>query len=137
MTDLVVTAANVLPQSGASLETGTAGESLTAGVVVYKKNADGKWYMADCNSATAEQRVAEAIALTGSAAGQPVVVQKGGLITIGATVVAGTAYFLSGTAGKIRVAADNTTGDYPQVIGIAISTTALALNFNLRAASAL
>jgi hypothetical protein len=48
-----------------------------------------------------------------------VVVQTGGQITIGATVTAGTVYYLSGTAGGIRPAADNTTGDYPQVIGMA------------------
>jgi hypothetical protein len=137
MTDLVVTAASVLPGSGASLETGTAGEALTAGQAVYKKAADGTWYKADCNSATAEQRVATAIAVTGSAAGQPTVVQKGGTITIGATLTAGTAYFLSGTAGGLRPAADNTTGDYPQVIGIATSTTVLALYFSLHATAAL
>lgn len=137
MADLTITAASVLPGSGASLETGTAGEALTAGKVVYKKAADGKWYLADCNSATAEVRVAEAIALTGSAAGQPVVVQKGGSITIGATMTANAAYYLSGTAGGIRPAADNTTGDYPQVIGLATSTTVLALNFSLHASAAL
>jgi hypothetical protein len=64
-------------------QTGTAGEAITAGQPVYKKSADSKWYKADCNSATAEVRVASAISLTGSAAGQPVVVQKGGSLTIG------------------------------------------------------
>lgn len=137
MTDLAITAANVLPGSGASLEKGTAGEALTAGKAVYKKAADGKWYMADCNSATAEQRVASAIACTGSAAGQPVVVQTGGTITIGATLTAGSVYFLSGTAGGIRPGADNTTGDYPESVGMATSTTVLVLNFGLRAAAAL
>jgi hypothetical protein len=28
-------------------------------------------------------------------------------------------YYLSGTAGGIRPVADNTTGDYPQVLGMA------------------
>jgi hypothetical protein len=45
-------------------------------------------------------RVASGITLTGSAAGQPVVVQTGGSITIGGTVTNGTVYFLSGTAGR-------------------------------------
>jgi hypothetical protein len=75
-TDLSVTAASVVPGSGAVLATGTAGEALTAGQAVYQKAADSKWYKADCNSATAEVRVASAIALGGAAAGQPVVVQK-------------------------------------------------------------
>jgi hypothetical protein len=136
-TDLSVTAASVVPGSGAVLATGTAGEALTAGQAVYQKAADSKWYKADCNSATAEVRVASAIALGGAAAGQPVVVQKSGQITIGATVVAGTAYFLSGTAGGIRPAADNTTGDYPQVVGMGVSTTAIQLNFALHSPTAL
>jgi DNA transposition AAA+ family ATPase len=75
MTDISITAANVLPGSGAVIQTGTAGEALTAGQALYQKAADNKWYKADCNSATAEVRVAKAFALTGSAAGQPVVVQ--------------------------------------------------------------
>jgi hypothetical protein len=114
-----------------------AGEALTAGQLVYRKSSDGKWYKADCNSATAEVRVASAVALTGSAAGQPVVVQRSGSVTIGATLTAGTVYYLSGTPGGIRPAADNTTGDYPQVVGIATSTTVLSLNFGLRATSPL
>jgi hypothetical protein len=135
--DLTVTAASVAPVAGAAIETGYAGEALTAGQAVYRKSADGKWYKADCNSATAEVRVASAVALTGSAAGQPVVVQRAGSVTIGAALTAGTVYYLSGTPGGIRPAADNTTGDYPQVVGIATSTTVLSLNFGLRATSPL
>jgi predicted transcriptional regulator len=135
--DLSVTAASVVPGSGAVLETATAGEALTAGQFVYKKAADGKWYKADCNSATAEVRVASGVAVNGAAAGQPVVVQKSGAITIGATMTAGVVYYLSGTAGGIRPVADNTTGDYPQVLGMATSTTVLQLNFALRASAAL
>lgn len=137
MSDIAITAANVLPGSGATLETGTAGEALTAGKQVYKKASDKKWYLADCNSATAEVRRASATALTGSAAGQPVVVQKGGRITIGGTVANGTTYFLSGTAGGIRPAADNTTGDYPQIIGMGVSAAAIELDYSLSAPSAL
>jgi hypothetical protein len=137
MSDLAITAASVLPGSGAVLQTGVAGEALTAGQAVYQKSADSKWYKADCNSATAEVRVATAIAVTGSAAGQPVEVQTSGQITIGATVVEGVVYYLSGTAGGIRPVADNTTGDYPQTIGMAVSTTVLQLDFRLHAPTAL
>jgi predicted transcriptional regulator len=135
--DLTITAASVLPGSSAQTATGVAGEALTAGQAVYRKVSDGKFYKADCNSGTAEVRVASAIALTGSAAGQSVVVQTGGQITIGATLTAGVVYYLSGTAGGIRPVADNTTGDYPQVIGMAMSTTSLLLDFKLAAAAAL
>jgi hypothetical protein len=44
-------------------------------------------------------------------------------------MTAGVAYYLSGTAGGIRPVADNTTGDYPQVIGIATSGTVMKLGF--------
>ena len=135
--DLSLTAANVAPGTNAVLETGTAGEALTAGKQVYKKAADKKWYLADVNSATAEVRVASATVVTGLASGQPVVVQKGGTITIGGTVANGTVYFLSGTAGGVRPAADNTTGDYPQVIGMGVSATQVELNYSLSAPSAL
>lgn len=135
--DLTLTAANVVPGTGASLETGTAGEAIAAGKAVFKKAADKKWYLADCNAASAETRQATAIAVTGSAAGQPVVVQKGGPITIGATVAAGTVYFLSGTAGGVRPAADNTTGDYPQILGMGISTTQIQLQFGVPSPTAL
>jgi hypothetical protein len=135
--DLSVTAASVLPGANAVLATGTAGEAITAGQALYKKAADLKWYKADCNAATGEARVARGFALTGSAAGQSVVVQTSGQITIGATLTAGTVYYLSGAAGAIRPAADNTTGDYPQVLGMAMSTTVLQIDFALAAASAL
>jgi hypothetical protein len=136
MSDIAITAANVVRVSG-DTEAGTAGEALTAGQALYKKAADSKWYKADCNSATAEVRVASAISLNGAAAGQPVVVQKGGVVTIGGTLTAGVVYYLSGTAGGIRPVADNTTGDYPQVIGMALTTANLELNFSLNASAAL
>jgi hypothetical protein len=137
MSDIAITAANVLPGSGAVLQTGTAGETVTQGQALYQKAADSKWYKADCNSATAEVRVAKAFAVTGSTAGQPVVVQTGGQITIGGTVANGITYFLSGTAGGIRPVADNTTGDYPQVVGMGISATVLQIDFRLAAPAAL
>lgn len=135
--DLTVTAASVVAGSDAVTKAGTAGEALTAGQPVYLSATTNKWLKADCNSATAAARVASGIALNGGAANQPVVVQTGGTITIGATLTAGVAYYLSGTAGGIRPVADNTTGDYPQVIGIATSTTVLKLNFTLAAGVAL
>ena len=135
--DLSVTAASVAPSADAVTKAGTAGEALTAGQAVYRKSSDGKWYKADCNSATAEVRVASGIVLTGSAAGQPVVVQTDGSLTIGATVSNGVVYYLSGTAGGIRPVADNTTGDYPQTIGMATSASVIKLNFALKTATAL
>lgn len=126
MTDLVITAANVVPGANARFENGFAGETITAGQAVYKA-ADGKWYKADSNSATALARVATAIASNGASANQPITVQKSGKITIGGTLTASLAYYLSDTAGGICLIADVGSGEYSEVIGMATSTTELDL----------
>jgi hypothetical protein len=41
--------------------------------------------------------------------------------------VGGVAYYLSGTPGGVRPVADNTTGDYPLLLGMATSTTVLTV----------
>ena len=60
--------------------------------------------------------------------GQPLTVAKAGDVTIGATMVANTAYYLSDTPGGICPVADLATGEYPCLLGLAISTTVLRLN---------
>lgn len=133
MADLSITAANVVPGSNADTVVGTAGETITAGMVVYKSSTTNKWMKADNNAATAEARGSDTsnvgVALTGSSLNQPLVVQKSGDITIGATVTAGTAYYLSDTAGGIIPVADiDTAGMYYVLLGLAKSTTVLALD---------
>jgi hypothetical protein len=128
MADLTITAANVVPGSNAVLETGFAGEALTAGQAVYRSSTTAKWMKADSNSATAEAKTADGIALTGSAANQPVVVQKRGDLTAGATLTLGAAYYLSDTAGGIAPAADLSSGENVCLLGIAKSTSVLAVD---------
>lgn len=132
MADLTITAANVVAGSGAKKTTGTAGASITAGQTVYHDSATDTYKLADINSATAAVRNVAGIALHAAAAGQPLAVHTAGPITIGATLTAGVAYYASGTPGGIRPVADNTTGDYPVLLGIATSTT--VLNVNIQAA---
>lgn len=128
MADLSITAASVVAGDNAQTERGTAGETITAGQAVYKSAADNKFYKADNNSATAAVRQPLGIALNGGSAGQPVVVQKSGDVTIGATLTAGTAYYLSDTAGGICPLADVGSGEYVALIGLAKSTTVLAID---------
>jgi hypothetical protein len=129
MADLSITAASVVAGSGATIDRSkNAGAALTAGQVVYLESSSSTYKLADCNSATAEVRTPVGIALHAAASGQPVAVLTKGPVTIGATLTAGVAYYLSGTAGGIRPVADNTTGDYPAVIGMASSTTVLVVN---------
>lgn len=125
MADLIITAANVIAGEGAKIESGTAGEAITAGQVVYWDSTNSVYSLADCDSATAALRSPRGIALNGAATGQPIDVATKGPVTIGATLTAGVAYYLSGTAGGIAPVADLATGDYPTIIGIATSTSVL------------
>lgn len=131
MADLTVTAANCVPGSNANIVHGTAGETVTAGQVVYKSSSTSKWMKADANAATAEARGSDVnnvgIALCGSSLNQPISVITGGDLTLGATMTAGIAYFLSDTAGGICPVADIGSGEYVVQIGLATSTTVLAV----------
>lgn len=128
MSDLSITAANVLAGSGATTRLGTAGATITAGKAVYLDSSDNEYKLADCDSATAAVRSPVGIALNGASDGQPLVVLTEGPITIGATMTAGIAYYLSPNAGGICPVADVLTGDYPVILGIATSTTVLDVN---------
>lgn len=129
MTDLSITAANVVAGTGAVKETGVAGATITAGQVVYLDEATtGEYLLCDTDSATAAARKPRGIALHAASDGQPLTIQKSGPITIGATVAAGVAYYLSGTAGGICPVADVAPGDYPSIIGMGISTTQINID---------
>jgi len=126
MADITITATSVLPGANSTVVNGTAGAAITAGQVVYLDSSDGRLKLADANSATAAMRSPYGIALNGAASGQPVGVLRSGLVTIGATMTAGIAYYLSNTPGGICPVADVTgTGTYPTIIGISASTTVL------------
>lgn len=128
MTDLVITAANVVAGNTATIVSGFAEAAITAGQVVYLNPTTGKYNLADVNSATAAVRNAVGIALNNAANGQPIDVCTKGPVTIGAAILAGVAYYASGTPGGIRPVADNVTGDYTCLLGIGASTTVLNVN---------
>ncbi|MCV9965461.1 hypothetical protein OIU34_26640 [Pararhizobium sp. BT-229] len=128
MANLTITAASVVAGANAAIEGGTAGEAITAGQAVYKSSTTKKWMLADSNSATAEARQATGIALNAASLNQPIDVQKGGDITIGATLVPGTAYYLSDTPGAICPLADVGSGEYVCLLGLAKTTAVLALD---------
>ncbi|MBA1345978.1 hypothetical protein [Rhizobium sp. WYCCWR 11146] len=129
MADIVITSTAVLAASNAERDNGIAGETLVAGKPIYLASTTNRWMLADSNSATAEARQPKAVALNGASVGQPVSFQKSGDITIGATLVAGTAYYLSDTPGGICALADVGSGEYVVLIGIAKSTSVLQLSF--------
>lgn len=128
MADISITPANVIAGSNATVDHGTAGATITAGQVVYRAASDKKWKLADSNSATAEVREATGVALNSASNGQPIAVQKAGDITIGGTLTAGVALYLSDTPGGICPVADVGSGEYVCLLGVTKSTTVLALD---------
>lgn len=126
MADIAITAANTVTVSGTT-EQALAGETITAGQAVYLDSSSGKYLKADADSATAAARAVRGIALNGASLNQPLSIQRTGDITIGGTLAANTAYYLSGTPGGICPLADVGTGEYMTLIGVAISTTVLRL----------
>lgn len=127
MADLTITSASVLAGTNAVKKDGIAGEAITAGKAVYLASATKKWMLADSNSGTTEARRATGIALNGAALNQPIAVHASGDITIGATLTAGTAYYLSDTPGGICPVADVGAGESVCLLGLAKSATVLAL----------
>jgi hypothetical protein len=128
MTDIVVTAANVVAGAGAIIAEGIAGQAITAGQAAYFDPTVRKWLLADDNSATVAARHATGVALNGAALNQPLQVQTGGDITLGATLTPGLGYFLSDTSGGISLVADISTGEYVCQLGLAKSSTVLTID---------
>ncbi|RVQ20395.1 hypothetical protein [Sinorhizobium meliloti] len=128
MADLVLTPSAIIAGSNSAQEHGTAGEPITAGKVVYKSATTKKWMLADSNSATTAARQAGAIALSGASDGQPITVHKSGDLTVDAVLTAGQAVYLSDTAGGLCPLADVGAGEYVCLIGLAKSTTVLAVD---------
>lgn len=125
MADLIITAANVIADSRARTTLGKAGATITAGQIVYLDSATATYKLADNNSATVAARSPVGVALNGASSGQPLVVAESGRVTIGATLTAGVAYYLSDTPGGLCPVADVGAGEYSTIIGIAVSTTVM------------
>ncbi|TPN79968.1 hypothetical protein [Mesorhizobium sp. B1-1-2] len=129
MTDLSITAANVIAGANTPTDGGIAGETITAGQQIYRSSVTNKIMKADSNSATVEARRAIGTALNGAALDQPVDFQKDGDITIGATLTPGVAYYLSDTPGGICPVADVGAGEYVCLVGLAKSASVLSLDY--------
>lgn len=124
MTNLSVTAANVRSSEFADRRSGTAGETLTAGQALYLSSADGKLYKADATTLAKSRMVG--ICLNAAFADQPVnYVAEDRDFTPGGTLVSGSVYVLSGSAGGGNLApfGDHAAGMYPVRVLVATSTT--------------
>lgn len=128
MADLTITAANVVKGQNASIDrTRNAGEALTAGQAVYIKSSDDKYWKAQADG-TAEEATVAGVALHAAAANQPIAVQTGGEITIGATVVVGTIYVVSAAAGGIAPWADLVSTNKVSILGHGKTAALLVIN---------
>ncbi len=127
MSDVSVTAASVIASSGATKENGIYGATITAGHVVALDDTTGKYILADADGSATIRRP-RGIALNGGGDGQPGTIAKSGDVTFNAGFTAGVSYYLSPTPGGIAPRADVLTGDYVTHLGIAKSTTVLALD---------
>jgi hypothetical protein len=128
MADITITAANVVAGSGATIEHGTAGATITAGQTVYRDSATNKYLLADSNSATVAARSPRGIALNGGANGQTMAILREGPVTIGGTLTAGVTYYQSDTPGGICPVADVGSGEYSVILGMATSAAILAVD---------
>lgn len=125
MANLTVTAASVIPGAGAKSTPGIAGATITAGQVVAKDPATGKFVLCDSNHATAALRIPKGIALNGAGDGQPITVHTEGPLAFGAILTAGTDYWVSDTPGAICPRADVGSGERAVLLGLATSTSVL------------
>lgn len=133
MADIAVTASQLLPTADTVLEDGTAGEAIAQGDWLYKKAADSRLYKADNDAASAEAAEVVGQAMVAcAAAAQPMRYGRGGTITQGAaaTIVQGTIYVLSSTAGKAMPAADLGAGDRVTILGVGNAANGIQLQLN-------
>jgi hypothetical protein len=128
MADLSITAASVLPGTGATIKQITWGATIVAGKTVTKDPATDKWVLADSNHATAALRITKGISLNGGGDGQPGAVQTAGPITLGAVLTAGVGVYQSDTPGGICPVADVGAAERAVFLGMPTSTSVLALD---------
>ncbi|MCI0361641.1 MAG: hypothetical protein L0211_24420 [Planctomycetaceae bacterium] len=127
MPDVIVTATNVVPDSGTQTLDAILGAAVTAGQTLYLDAADaGKAKLADANASAATAAV-RGIALNGGAIGQPVKLAIGGTLNPGFAVGVGSVYVLSATPGGIAPVADLAVGWFTHVLGIGVTASQLKL----------
>lgn len=134
MADIAVTPASVAPGASSVQIQGIAGETITAGMVVYLNPTTSKWMKA-LAAGTAQQSgngTQYGIALTGSSNGQPIVVDTSDPngISIGGTTAVGTIYCISATAGGVAPWADLVATNYVTPIGVGAASNKIVFLSN-------
>jgi hypothetical protein len=130
MTDLPISAANVSAYSNAFQKRGRAGETISAGQMVYRADINAPWLLASADAVTAAARHPAGLALNSAAIGQPLFVAASGDVDLGSVLIPGKAYYLSDTPGGIESFDDVEIGNSVCLIGIANSDSILAIDIN-------
>lgn len=129
--DLTITAANVATaEQGAVVRNVRAGETITAGMPVYRNTSDNEYYKCDAD-ASATAASCAGIALSAGSDGTYITIITSGRYKVGSTVTVGTQYFVSDTAGGIMPGADFDTGDYITPIGTTVGTDTILVDINI------
>ena len=131
MSDLSVTASQVLAGSDAEYYDGIAGETVTAGQTIYLSTSDNLLYKADADSLSKAD--VKGVALHGASASQPLRVQTKGTVTIGAaaSIAVGTVFWLSQAAGGISPFVDlDAGGMYGTYLGVGNSSNGIVLGIH-------
>ncbi len=139
MAALTITKANVAWVSGPVSVDQILGEAADAGMMVYQKAADSKWYKAQ-DDGTAEEAGAVGVGMllaTGDAANARVSIARPGAIVSVGTGTAGVVYTLADGAGAIGPVADCGSGDKVTVVGLGIGSNKLQLCWEYNAGSVL
>ncbi len=124
--NLSVTAGSVLHDPNGTFGEGIAGETITAGQLLYKDASNSNKLMKAVTT-TAATAACVGVALESASAGQVLKYQTSGDYTCGSTSAPGVYYAVSDTAGAIALASDNATGDFATLFGIGISTTKIRI----------
>jgi len=102
---------------------GTAGETIAAGNLVYLKTSDSRWWKADADAAGTSENILLGIAQGAGTAGNAITsgVLVSGLDTNQTGLSANTVYYVSNTAGALS----STPGTKEVTVGVATSTTTI------------
>ncbi len=122
-----MTAANVVPGTGAIIVTGTAGATITQGQPVYFDTTTNQYKLADSNATAATEQVV-GISVSSALTGQPIAVQTSGTLGLGAILTAGKVYVNSANPGMVAPVADLASGWVTSILGYASSISNLVIN---------
>jgi hypothetical protein len=132
MADIVITAANVLPSTGARFSQQKAGVAITAGQTVYFDTASGTVKLAKANGAAPANTLFGIAAETAAANQQILIIQSDPALAIGGTIASGTTCWLSvvNAGGISSTGADDVAGGTMTRINLGIGTGSNVINFS-------